>query len=94
MDFPETRGLGRIERLIEITKMNNSNDYINMIGGSEIYKKEIFKSMGLNLHFLEAKLPEYKQFNFPPIAGLSIIDTLMFNDRDKVKEMTKTYNLK
>ncbi|MDC0637735.1 WbqC family protein [Flavobacteriaceae bacterium] len=93
-DFPETRGLGRIERLVEITKLNNSLDYINMIGGSEIYTKEKFKSKGVNLHFLETNLPEYKQFNFPPISGLSIIDTLMFNDRDKVKEMTEAFNLK
>ena len=93
VDFPETRGLGRIERLVEITKMNNSIDYINMIGASGIYTKDTFKSMGLNLHFLETKLPEYKQFNFPPISGLSIIDTLMFNDRYKVKEVIKTYNL-
>lgn len=93
VDFPETRGLGRIERLVEITKMNNSVDYINMIDGSEIYAKETFKAMGLNLHFLEAKLPEYKQFNLSPVIGLSIIDVLMYNNRNSIMEMMSSYEL-
>lgn len=91
--FPETRGLFRDERLAEITKMNNSVDYINLIGGINVYEKEAFQSLGVNLHFLENKLPVYNQFDSKPISGLSIIDVIMFNSINETREMTKFYNI-
>ena len=80
-------------RLIEICKKNNATDYINPIGGKEIYTKEDFKIKGLKLKFIEPQINEYKQFNSGFISGLSIIDVLMFNSKEEVRKMLNNYEL-
>lgn len=80
-------------RLIEICKKNNATDYINPIGGKEIYTKEDFKIKGLKLKFIEPQINEYKQFNSGFISGLSIIDVLMFNSKEEVRKMLNKYEL-
>ena len=37
---------------------------------------------------------EYPQFGEPFVPGLSIVDVLMFNDKEKVQEMLRSYQLK
>ena len=37
---------------------------------------------------------EYPQFGDPFVPGLSIVDVLMFNEREQVREMLKKYQLK
>jgi hypothetical protein len=80
-------------RLIGICKKNNATDYINPIGGKEIYTKEDFKNKGLKLKFIEPQINEYKQFNSGFISGLSIIDVLMFNSKEEVRKMLNNYEL-
>lgn len=84
---PETKEMGRVDRLIEITKREKSNEYINPIGGQKIYNKEYFASKGVNLAFLKSGVIEYPQFKSSFVSWLSIIDVLMFNNTEKVKEL-------
>lgn len=90
---PETRGMDKADRLIQITKNMNYNKYVNSIGGQDLYDKEYFKARGVQLDFVQPKLTEYKQYNDNFVPGLSIIDILMFNDKKVVKEMMKSYTL-
>lgn len=75
------------EKVIEICKELNATDYINPIGGVELYDKKRFEKEGINLNFIRTEGVEYNQFGNDFIPHLSIIDVLMFNELDTVKYM-------
>jgi hypothetical protein len=81
------------EKVIDICKRLRAREYINAIGGTRLYSKEKFHDNGIILRFLESRSAEYKQLDNEFIPSLSIIDVLMFNSREKVKEMLKEYKL-
>lgn len=91
--YAATKGLEKADRLIEICKLNQAKTYINPIGGKELYQKETFKEQNIDLLFIENKLTPYPQFNNDFVAGLSIIDVLMFNTKEDVKKMLNRYSL-
>jgi hypothetical protein len=81
------------ERVIAINKCLGSKHYINSIGGETLYSKDVFKENGITLSFIKPKLVEYKQFENQFVPWLSIIDVLMFNSVEKIREMLKEYEL-
>ena len=81
------------DKIIEIVKKLNGNHYINAIGGQELYDKEIFNNNGIKLNFIKMKEIKYKQFNNEFVPNLSIIDVLMFNSPEKIREMLDDYQL-
>lgn len=93
IDYSNSIGLGKAERLISICKENGSCWYINPLGGKELYKKDNFKMEGITLSFIENELVPYNQFGNPFIKGLSIIDVLMFNNKDRISDMLNVYKL-
>ena len=64
-----------------------------MIGGRELYQKEMFSRENIELSFMKSKLLEYSQFREPFSANLSIIDVLMFNNKEKVRQYLTGYEL-
>lgn len=86
--------LKKADRLIDICIKEGDTDYINPIGGAEIYTKEYFSDRGINLYFLDSQLEEYDQNNGEFIPGLSIIDVLMFNSKQEIRDKhLKTFKL-
>jgi hypothetical protein len=83
----------RQNRLIDICKKENAEKYINPIGGKELYSKEYFNSHGIKLIFIKQKRIEYKQFENDFIDSLSIIDIMMFNSKNKIREYLKEFEL-
>lgn len=81
------------DKVIHINKILNTNIYINSIGGIDLYSKEEFKQNGIDLYFIKTKDIKYNQFKNEFIPNLSIIDVLMFNSKDKVKELLNEYEL-
>jgi hypothetical protein len=81
------------ERVINICKLLSANTYINPFGGKELYNKKYFKNSNIDLYFLRPNLTEYKQFNSEFIPGLSILDVLMFNSPEAIREMLDDYEL-
>ncbi len=81
------------EKVIEICKKLGGDTYINTIGGLDLYGKVEFKSADIILQFLKTNPIVYKQNNNEFIPNLSILDILMFNSKDEVKEMLNNYNL-
>ena len=75
------------DRLIEMSKILNATGYINSIGGIELYDKAVFSQNNINLSFLKTHEISYKQFNNEFVPNLSIIDILMFNDKEQIKEI-------
>jgi WbqC-like protein family len=80
-------------RILDICKHETVATYINPEGGQELYSKEQFKSGNINLKFLKATLPEYRQFSNEFVPGLSIIDVMMFNSPDEINKMLNEYEL-
>lgn len=86
--------LGRAERLIEITKSFKESVYVNAANGKALYDKPSFAHQGVELQFIESELPVYSQGNNPDfLAGLSMIDVLMWNDIPRIREMLTSYTL-
>jgi len=79
--------------IINICKMFNADHYINAIGGQELYSKEDFLNEGIELSFIKMDEITYKQFDNEFVPNLSIVDMMMFNSKDKIKEMLGAYKL-
>ena len=47
----------------------------------------------MELLFLKSRLPEYPQYRDNFIPALSIIDVLMFNSKERIRQMLQEYDL-
>lgn len=81
------------DKILEICEKLNATEYYNAIGGIDLYSFDEFKKNGINLSFLKTNDICYKQFNNEFVPNLSIIDVMMFNSKDKIKEMLDDFTL-
>jgi len=81
------------DKVISICKELKSNIYINAIGGIDLYNKNIFEYNGLSLNFIKSNNIEYKQFDKKFVPWLSILDVMMFNSKEDIKNMLNQYQL-
>jgi hypothetical protein len=82
------------EKVLEICKVKGANTYINPTNGRDMYNKEIFAQNNMELYFIQMHELRYKQFApeiFVPF--LSIIDVLMFNDKEQTNKFLQQYTL-
>lgn len=75
------------EKVLAICESLNAKIYINPVGGIELYKKNHFLKDSILLKFIKTDNIEYHQFCYEFIPSLSIIDVLMFNELEKVKQV-------
>ena len=80
-------------RTIDICKRVGATKYVNAIGGQKLYKREDFLKENIELNFLKTDDFQYRQFNSEFIPHLSIIDVMMFNSKDEVKELLNRFSL-
>lgn len=80
-------------RVLDICAREGASRYTNAQGGKELYDHGIFLQHGIHLSFIEPKLRAYAQSRAPFTPGLSIIDVLMFNPLDEVRDMLKEFKL-
>jgi WbqC-like protein family len=92
---PQTRGMEKADRLIQITKDAGHKHYINAPGGKELYTKPYFAAQGVELSFIQpqssVQYTQGKSKNFVP--WLSIIDVLMNCSIDQIQSMMRHYYL-
>jgi hypothetical protein len=81
------------DKIIEICRILDANEYINAIGGETLYSYEDFAVQGIRLRFLKTERIEYKQFKNKFVPNLSIIDVMMFNSIEEIKKMLDKYVL-
>jgi len=79
------------KKVIEICKARRADSYLNPIGGVQLYSKDRFKEQGVDLHFLKTNDFSYKQFNNDFVPFLSIIDVMMFNSIEEIKEYLNSF---
>lgn len=83
-DVTIDHGLKNQDKVIAICKALDAKTYINPIGGQELYAKDAFGAHGLDLLFLQPQTIAYRQFDAALVPSLSIIDVMMFNDRQSI----------
>ena len=71
-----------------------ASHYINAPGGESFIFPEAFEANGIKLGFIQPELKSYDQNNHEFIPGLSVIDVLMFNGKEKIKDLIKKYKVK
>lgn len=81
------------DKVIAICKNVEACEYINPIGGIELYSKKHFVENNIQLNFIKSKKIEYQQFGSEFIPWLSIIDVMMFNSRDEIVQMLDKFEL-
>lgn len=85
------QGLRGQQRVVAMCQAVGATTYVNAIGGRSLYDRREFQSHGLDLKFVSSKPFEYRQFGDPFVPWLSIIDVLMFNPIEAVREKVSTH---
>lgn len=81
------------DKVLAICQQLNATEYYNAIGGQELYSFEAFREHGIQLHFVKTQDILYDQFGDEFQPNLSIIDVMMFNPKNKLKEYLEAYTL-
>ncbi len=75
------------DRVLAICESLGAKEYVNPIGGLELYREDTFASRGIRLRFHRMRRVSYRQGDFPFVPNLSIIDVRMHNDPDVVRKL-------
>lgn len=76
-----------------VAKELSASEYINAPGGEKFILPEPFIESQIKLGFIEPNLVPYAQGKCDFIPGLSIIDVLMFNGRERTRDMVVNYRV-
>jgi hypothetical protein len=74
------------DKVIALCEALGADCYVNAIGGVALYSKAEFKARGIELKFINSTSFEYPQPGNTFVPWLSIVDVLMLNPHDKVRE--------
>lgn len=78
---------------VEISSALGATEYVNPAGGYQIFNENEFFDKNITLEFLKPKLSSYVQRQGFFTPGLSIIDVLMWNDLNGVKDFLEDYEI-
>lgn len=81
------------DKIIDICQRLGTTQYINAIGGQNLYDKARFSSENIVLNFIKMRDVCYPQFKNEFVPFLSIIDVLMFNDKKAVQRLLCEFDL-
>ena len=82
------------ERIIDICRLRGASEYINAVGGKELYDKQLFSEAGIKLNFLKMDSDiVYSQGKGQFIPSLSILDVLMFNSKEEIRTLLQRYSI-
>lgn len=81
------------DKVLAICKELGAAQYINAPGGVELYDHDTFAREGVRLSFIQPHAVAYRQFEKPFEPNLSIIDVMMFNDRERCAKLLEDYEL-
>ncbi|WGK81284.1 WbqC family protein [Vibrio aestuarianus] len=89
-DYTDVAGPG--DWALSITKQLSGTQYINPIAGRNLFNSEKYYNSGVDLKFISEECSGYDQKrDFEP--SLSIIDVLMFNDKEKIVQLITEYKI-
>jgi predicted HD phosphohydrolase len=80
------------DRVIKTARCLDADLYLNAIGGMALYDADYFSRHGMQLRFHRMDELCYTQFRDPFVANLSIIDVLMFNSVERVRQFLPCFS--
>jgi hypothetical protein len=83
--LPIDHALKNQDKVLALCEAAGADQYVNSIGGVELYEGAAFRARGIELEFIRARPFEYPQLGAPFVPWLSILDVLMFNPLDAVR---------
>lgn len=90
----DNQAMDRADRLIDICQHLGGTQYLNAIGGQELYEKDYFRERGVDLYFLQAGKVTYPQWDKQDfVPWLSVLDIMMFNDPAIIVEFLDEFTL-
>ena len=89
-EIPISPTLKKEERVVALCKSIGTKEYVNSIGGRELYSKERFESQNIKLSFLDSTPFVYGQFGTSFVGSLSIVDAMMFNPTSSILSYLET----
>jgi len=78
---------------LEISKLLGATEYINPIGGKEIFSPQEFEESNIKLSFLKSQPHKYAQGATSFFEALSILDVFMWNSKAEIKTMLDKYTI-
>jgi hypothetical protein len=81
------------ERVLATCKCLKADEYVNAIGGQELYSRDRFAAESIKLMFIKSRPIEYAQFGGPFVPSLSILDVMMFNSAENIKKLLDEFDL-
>jgi len=84
-DIAINHDLKNQDKVLALCSAVGATNYVNAIGGMELYSKETFMEKGIALNFIKSKPFEYQQFGNAFVPWLSIIDVMMFNPLETIR---------
>lgn len=82
------------EKVKEICRKLSADEYINPIGGTELYDRIDFSQAGIRLGFIKTDGSiRYPQMRNEFVESLSILDVLMFNSKKEVQNMLNQFTI-
>lgn len=79
------------DKILDICIKEKADTYYNPVGGINLYNPDDFKRHNIKLSFLKSLPEKYLQNGIDFIPFLSIIDVMMFNDKEQIKELLIKY---
>ena len=85
-------GLKAQDKVLALCEATGASTYINAIGGTALYSQADFAVRGVELRFIRALPLEYAQSGDAPfVPWLSIVDVLMFNPLETVRDWVRNH---
>ena len=81
------------DKILDICKLLGASEYYNAIGGQMLYDRQEFADNGIKLGFVDSTLEPYPQLSKEFVPGLSIIDVLMMNSKEEIRNLLESYTL-
>lgn len=80
------------EWALNISKALGADEYVNPPGGVSFFDKTKYDEANIKLKFLQSNLKPYRQRIGRWEPGLSIVDVMMFCDRNEIMDMLNDYS--
>ena len=94
-EIPKDNSLRGKDKIIQICEILGADTYYNAVGGKNLYDQEEFREHGITLNFVDSLPQVYSQLHTREfVSGLSMIDVLMNNTKDKVNSLLESYQIK
>ncbi len=93
-EIGDSKHLNGQERVLEICRTLGATEYVNPIGGYELYQRKAFCSQGVELKFHKIGDVMYDQNQKEFLPNLSVLDMLMFVGIDGVKGELTNFELR